>query len=98
MAYRLIVRPEAESDIDAAYAWYEQQRAGLGVEFLDEIERCFVLIQGNPELHATIYTGARRALIRRFPFGVFYIREPNTVSVIAVLHTARRPDSWKRRL
>ena len=97
MAYRLIVRPEAESDINAAYAWYEEQRRGLGAEFLEEVERCLVLIQDNPELYAAVYVGTRRALARRFPFGVFYIWDANTISVIAVLHMARHPDSWKGR-
>jgi plasmid stabilization system protein ParE len=98
MAHRFIVRPEAESDIDAAYVWYEEQRAGLGAEFLDEVERSLALIQENPELYEPIYSGARRALTRRFPFGVFYAWEEDVISVLAVLHTSRHPDSWKRRV
>jgi hypothetical protein len=34
---RLIIRPDAEADIAAAYDWYEEQREGLGKEFLEEI-------------------------------------------------------------
>lgn len=30
-------RPDAETDVADAAAWYEIQRAGLGAEFLDEI-------------------------------------------------------------
>lgn len=34
MAANLIIAPEAEQDMNEAYAWYEQQRAGLGEEVL----------------------------------------------------------------
>jgi len=30
---RVIISPEAESDIEAAYQWYESQRKGLGENF-----------------------------------------------------------------
>jgi len=94
----LVVRPEAESDIDAAYVWYEDQRTGLGAEFLEEVEKCFNLLQENPRIYALIYSDVRRALLRRFPFGAFYVLESDTISVLAVLHTARHPDSWERRI
>ena len=32
------VRPEAERDVEAAYAWYEEQRLGLGREFLQALD------------------------------------------------------------
>ena len=34
MAAELILAPEVEDDLDKAYAWYEEQRIGLGDEFL----------------------------------------------------------------
>jgi len=37
MTAELIVASEVERDIDAAYAWYEAQRVGLGDEFLIRI-------------------------------------------------------------
>jgi len=30
----VVLRPAAAADVEAAYRWYEQQRAGLGDEFL----------------------------------------------------------------
>ena len=66
------LRPEAERDLADAAIWYEQQREGLGHEFLDEASATFSRIAENPLVSAIVHRGARRALMHRFPFGVFY--------------------------
>lgn len=38
MAGEIIWAPEAEQDVAQAYAWYEDQRIGLGEEFLRSVE------------------------------------------------------------
>lgn len=37
---KLIVRPEAEADLLQAFSSYEDQRSGLGLEFLEEVSQC----------------------------------------------------------
>ena len=65
----LIVHPKAEAEFDAALAYYEKQRAGLGLEFHGEIESGFARIQGNPLSFPQInQRGVRRCLIKRFPY------------------------------
>jgi plasmid stabilization system protein ParE len=39
----------------------------------------------------------RRALVRRFPYSIFYEIEPQQIIVYGVFHGARDPDAWKRR-
>lgn len=97
MTHRIIVRPEAEDDLYAAFDWYESQRAGLGRDFAREISRCIDAIAESPSLHAPIDGVIRRALARRFPFAVYYLTNEKEVVVIAVLHCARDPETWKRR-
>lgn len=94
---RLIVRPEAEADIGDAYAWYESQRSGLGQRFLDELSRCLDHIQSAPKRYQPVRNEARRALLRRFPYGVFFVTDERQASVIAVLHMARDPALWQER-
>jgi hypothetical protein len=45
------------------------------------------------------YRGTRRALIRRFPYGVIYLPVPeqNSIVVLAVLHCGRDPRLWRQR-
>lgn len=41
MSYKLELRPLATLEIFEAYDWYELQREGLGLEFLDEVEEFY---------------------------------------------------------
>ena len=69
MAAELILAPEAEDDIAAAYSWYEGRRIGLGEDFLTAVDACFEAICRQPDLCTIVLHNYRRALIRRFPFG-----------------------------
>ncbi len=98
MIYRLIIRPEAEFDLEKAFAWYESQDAGLGQEFVRAIDACISTIGRNPLAYKLIYQAARRALVRRFPYIIFYVIEEDTVFVIGVFHSKRDPNDWQDRL
>jgi plasmid stabilization system protein ParE len=98
MAANLVVAPEAEQDISEAYAWYENQRFGLGEEFLTSVDACIQAICRTPEMHGLIHENYRRGLVRRFPYAVFYEYAYNRVTVYGVFHTSRDPAKWRQRL
>ena len=58
----------AEAEIEEAYRWYEEQRKGLGFDFLLCIEDAIEKISRNPELYPLVHKNVRRALIHRFPY------------------------------
>ena len=91
------LRPEAEADVSDAARWYEAQRSGLGSEFLDEVLRTLSSISEYPDLYPRVSGDVRRAVIRRFPFGVFYVMDESEVVVLAVMHGRRAPSRWKNR-
>ena len=95
--YSLDFLPEVESDVEDAFAWYELQRDGLGDEFLNAVEACIVKIRRNPDAFQQIFKTIRRALVRRFPFGVFFVIKNYEITVTAIVHLARHPKSWKVR-
>lgn len=97
MTVALRVRPEAEVDIQEAAAWYEGQRAGLGYEFLDEILRTFAGLCAQPAQYPVVHRETRRALVHRFPFGVYCRVEQTFIVVVAVMHGRRHPARWKSR-
>jgi hypothetical protein len=66
---KFVLRPAAVEDIEAAAQWYEEQRVGLGQEFLDSVAERVANIRANPEAYAIIMENVRRALLRRFPYG-----------------------------
>ncbi len=98
MVREFVIEPEAESDLEYAVHWYDDQRSGLGREFLECVESTFDRIRRNPDLHAITYRSARLALVPRFPFVIAYILDGDTVSVIAVFHGHRDPDTWQGRV
>ena len=92
------VLPAARQDIAAGFAWYEQQSPGLGLEFVRCVEATVVSIQRHPEMYPAVLANYRRALVRRFPYVVFYALEPPRIVVYAVFHCAQDPEKWKARL
>jgi hypothetical protein len=94
----LRVRPEAEIDAFEVALWYESERNGLGSEFLDEVREVFGHIEELPLRFPIVSEGIRRAMLRRFPFGVFFAVDDERSTIIAVMHLHRDPGSWERRL
>ena len=92
---RLIVRPEAESESLDAIDWYEARSPGLGSELLRCVDACFQRILRNPEIHPMVHREARMAIVRRFPYLLFYRFRDDSISVIAVFHAKRNPRIWK---
>ena len=97
MSLRVYIRSEAETDIEEAAIWYEKQRPGLGDEFLDELRSIFNTISETPAIYPVVHRGTRRALIRRFPFGVYFRIEDAQVIVFAIIHGSRHPRRWRQR-
>ena len=48
----VIISALAQSEIDAAAAWYENRKDGLGLEFLDGVSKTLDRIETNPEGYA----------------------------------------------
>ena len=97
MSYSLLVRPEAQADLVETRKWYEEQATGLGRQFVETVDDTLVSITKNPLAYPTVRKVVRRALTRRFPYGVLFLVEADTVIVLAVLHQARDPELWSRR-
>jgi len=95
---RLDVRPEAELDALEAASWYDGERRGLGLEFLSELRATFARIEEGPQHYPLVFRDFRRAILRRFPFGVFFILEAEVATVLAITHLHRHPDVWQKRV
>ncbi len=97
MSFKVHLRPEAEADIEDAATWYDRQRNGLGQEFLDDILVVVDTIAENPNIYPVVNKQTRRAVVRRFPFGIFYRVDEDSVVILAVMHGNRHPRRWKKR-
>lgn len=96
--YRIQAEPDVDADIEAAFEWYEGEEPDLGFEFLDELRAAYRRILEGPLKYQAFRSGIRRALTRRFPYAIYFSIEGEVIVIVAVLHTARDPAEWQRRI
>ena len=103
MSKPLRIDSDAEEELKAAARWYEQQRSGLGYEFVAAIDDALRETQEQPAA-MSLYPGiaedlgVRRRLVARFPYAIAYIERDTHIDVLAFAHGRRRPGYWKDRL
>ena len=96
MTYRFL--SPAQQELAEAIEYYEKASPGLGLEFLDEIERTVSRILLNPEAWTRVSEHHRRCRARRFPYGLLYTLEGDVVVITTVMDLRRNPETWKKRL
>lgn len=100
MSRRLIIRPEAETDILEAAAWYEAHESGLGLAFTSETYAALQRALQSPSSYLQLRNTpeVRRILVRRFPYRAFYIVRTDAIVLFAVLHAAQHEQHLKKRV
>jgi plasmid stabilization system protein ParE len=96
MTPTVIYRAAAERELRDAYKWYEERQAGLGAEFMRCVDSCTQLICRHPGMFPLTHRDIRQAVIRRFPFSIFYFIDAERIIVISVFHASRQPLKWDR--
>ena len=90
--------PEALEEADQAAQFYEERQSGLGTRFLDVLEDALTRIQRNPRLYQKISGNIRKCRVLRFPYGIIFRDQDDSIEIIAVMHLKRKPGYWKARL
>jgi plasmid stabilization system protein ParE len=93
----VILRPEAEAELAEAVDWYESRGKGLGADFMRAVEAALASIERNPEQHQIVKGKVRRAVLRRFPYGLIYLASQYEITVVACFHGRRDPRRWIER-
>ena len=87
--------PEAVEEYLDAVSYYADINPQLARSFIEAgIEDILHL----PEAWQSVEEEIRRHLIKRFPFGIYYCIEDNSIFIYAIMHMSRHPDYWKSRL
>ena len=97
MTPRLVLRPQAEAEILDARDWYEEQRPGLGGAFATEVDSGLGRIVEAPLAYPRVHGETRRALLRRFPYAIYFHAMPDEIVVLAIIHGRRHPGTWQSR-
>ncbi len=77
---RIWLLADAFADIEAARQWYEAQRAGLGDEFVDAADAALESVLEIPTAYPVDYRDARRILVERFPYCLYYRAQGDATS------------------
>ena len=97
MSLPLRIHPEAEAEFADAIRWYEGRSVGLALDFATAVDEGLEAIRQHPLRYPVIHKNTRRILIRRFPYGIFYIAGASEVRVTAIYHLSRDPAGWQSR-
>ena len=96
--YQLLISDESRLDILDAFSWYESRRAGLGRDFELCLEAGLNLIQREPLLAQKRYKNLRIHFINRFPYGIHYLVEKDSIKIFGIFHTSKSPRNWMDRM
>ncbi len=88
----------AASELVKSAEFYESRIPGLGTSFLSVIEAALAEIRHQPQLGKPGKHDTRSWKIRRFPFRIVYLEQPERFWIVAIMHLSRAPDYWIRRL
>ena len=97
MSAPLTVEPEAAAELEEAVQWYEQRGVGLGLEFARLVRAVLARIERSTLQFCDVDRGIRRAIVRRFPYAVYFVIDPDRISVLAIFHHRRHPGHWRSR-
>ena len=97
MTLRVVFRRAAKGELEDAAVWSDEERPGLGEEFIREIDDAVARAAAAPQRCPVVFGDIRRAVARRFPFAVYFRVRSDALVVLAVFHGRRDPAIWQRR-
>ena len=97
MTPRLLFEAEAEAEFLEAVQWYAGRNPGIAAAFRTSVESTLEAIENAPDQFPIVLRDIRKALVRRFPYVIYYVRLPGVISVIAIIHGRRDPRRWQTR-
>lgn len=98
MKLPVVFQHDAERDFDDAIAWYEREQPGLGLEFKSVIDSYLSEIASHPQRFRVIREKVRRSVVRRFPYGIYFLPEEHRVVIVAIFHAKRNPRVLRARI
>lgn len=86
----------AELELDEVYRYYENEQAGLGLRFLEQVALAIGRMIEHPKGYQVFSARTRRCLIAKFPYGILYEHNEseNEILIVAIGHLHRMPDYW----
>ena len=88
----------ARQEFLAEVAYYTEVQAGLGARFTAAVEEAAARALAFPLAGSPSVAGTRRAILKGFPFSLFYRPDGDNIIIFALSHHSRRPGYWVDRV
>jgi plasmid stabilization system protein ParE len=101
MKRHVSIRPEAQRDIKEAATWYESREHGVGMRFKSEVRNTLSRIGENALMSPAIDSRVRRALLRDFPYSVYFTVKAKEVVILVrqtSIHLLRKSDQASKNI
>jgi toxin ParE1/3/4 len=95
--------PEARAELFADVEWYDAREPELGGRFVVAVRAAVDAAVDSPEAWPIWPGWDREPVVHSkgvsdFPYRVVYFVEADTLRIVAVAHSRRRPGYWRDRL
>ena len=90
--------PEALIEADEAAQFYEERQFDLGKRFVEALSDALIRIRRMPDIYRKINGNISKCRVLRFPYGVIFRNQVDSIEVIAVMHLKKKPGYWKSRV
>ena len=91
MRYSVGYKRAAASEVESAIAWYAKPEINQTSAFVNDLQLTESHLRTHPELYQRVEGDVRRAVLRRFPYSLFFLIEQDQVVVLAFMHQHQRP-------
>ena len=93
MKYYIVLSPDAKANIGSAVWWYQYEDPNVAFRFTLKVFDVLRRIARYPYGFPLINGRFRRAVLKRFPYSIYYSLDIDRISVIAVLHQRQDYDA-----
>jgi len=92
MAYKIIVSPSAQKEIEDAIDFYSLHSANAPISFISDLVKSYNILSVNP-FFCIRYKNIRAIRLKKFPFSLYYVvnEERQLVRVLSCFHNKRNP-------
>ena len=91
MPYAVRYKRAAAAEVEFAITWYAKPEINQASAFVKDLERTESHLRLQPALYQKVEDDIRRAVLRRFPYSLFYVIEGEQVVVLACMHHHQKP-------
>ena len=96
--FTVVFTQAARAELIQAQDWYEAEAHGTGRSFRQAIDFLAEHLRTNHRQFPIVFGNVRRALLRRFPYSLFFVVQDETLLIIACFHASRDPSQWQKRI